>query len=251
MPLWGVQSLAATAAAGVRSHKSVSACRRVCVTATCLNALHYSTSHRPPPPFSSQSHSVTFPPFSLFFIICHASLCGCTEYRWAYIFLCLPHMYMLPLGRASDGASDLVCISQRGGRTGFGLFVNIRNEIRCLGRPSLKIGITQPCARINLGYIPPYLTDRGAYPFPIAFNLSWIKTKVFSILIKDFFFFSPSCSNPNTGIIRFLHSWLINLLIMHGSESKAHWCICVSSSSSSSPLSALVLPCHPDKRVEL
>lgn len=67
MPLWGVQSLAATAAAGVRSHKSVSACRRVCVTATCLNALHYSTSHRPPPPFSSQSHSVTFPPFSLFY----------------------------------------------------------------------------------------------------------------------------------------------------------------------------------------
>lgn len=62
------------------------------------------------------------------------------------------------------------------------------------------------------------------------FNLCWIKTKVFSILIKDFFF-SPSHSNPNTGIIRFLHSWLINLLIMHGSESKAHWCFCVSSSS--------------------
>lgn len=148
-----------------------------------------STSHHMvPPPFSSQSHSVTFSPLSFFFfIICHASLCACTEYRWVYIFLYLPHMYKLPLGRASDSASDLVCISQRGGRTGFGLFVNIRNEIRCLGRLSLKIGITQPCARINLGYIPPYLTDRGAYPFPIAFNLSWIKTKVFSLLIKDFF----------------------------------------------------------------
>lgn len=67
MPLWGVQSLAATAAAGVRSHKSVSACRRVCVTATCLNALHYSTSHRPPPLFPLNLTLSPFPPF-LFFL---------------------------------------------------------------------------------------------------------------------------------------------------------------------------------------
>lgn len=40
-----------------------------------------------------------------------------------------------------------------GRQTSFGLFVNIWNEIRCRGRLSLKIGITQPCGRINLGYI--------------------------------------------------------------------------------------------------
>lgn len=165
------------------SRRSVS---QECVTATCLNALQHITSHGPPPFFLSITLRHLFPPFFFFFY--HLScFTVCLHRIQMSVHLSVFTMYMLPLGRASDSASDLVCISQRGGRTGFGLFVNIRNEIRCLGRLSLKIGITQPCARINLGYIPPYLTDRGAYPFPIAFNLSWIKTKVFSLLIKDFF----------------------------------------------------------------
>lgn len=104
------------------------------------------------PLFSLNLTLSPFPP--LFFITCHASPCACTEYRTVYTSLYLPHMYMQPPWRAiRERDSDLVCISQQGRQTSFGLFVNVWNEIRCRGRLSQKIGITQPCARINLGYI--------------------------------------------------------------------------------------------------
>lgn len=105
--------------------------------------------------------------------------------------------------------------------------LSIWNEIRSRGRLSLKIGSAQACARINLGYILLSCRSRSvSIPNRIQSPLNKNKRSfLFSLRI-----FPPSSSywNPNTGIIRFLHSWLINLLIMHGSQSNAHWCFCVS-----------------------
>lgn len=71
-----------------------------------------------------------------------------------YTSFCIYHTCTCsPLARHQTGRERSGLHFSAGRQTSFGLFVNIWNEIRCRGRLSLKIGITQPCARINLGYI--------------------------------------------------------------------------------------------------
>lgn len=128
--------------------RRASAC--VCVTTTC----NYNLSLRLP--FFSQSHSVTFPPF-LFFFLYHPScfaVCVHRIHNPVHLSVFTTHVdapCWRGIRRRARERSGLHFSARR--QTSFGLFVNIRNEIRCRGCLSLKIGISQPCARINPGYI--------------------------------------------------------------------------------------------------
>lgn len=103
-------------------------------------------------PFFSKSLSDTFHPFP-FLIVCHASrVCMPRIQSSVHLFVFTTHVHA-PCwhGIRQRERSGLHFSAET--QTGFGLFVNIRNEIRCWGCLSLKIGIAQPCTRINLGYI--------------------------------------------------------------------------------------------------
>ncbi len=143
----GGQRLATTAAVafGLTS-VCLHAC--MCVTTTCLSALHYNLSQSL---FFSQSLSLTFPPLFFYHLSCF-TVCMHRIQNGIHISVFTTHVHAPPWhGIRRRERSGLHFSAGR--QTSFGLFVNIWNEIRCWGRLSLKIGITQPCARINLGYI--------------------------------------------------------------------------------------------------
>lgn len=194
--------------------------RSVLLVCECLNA-YVSNVNLPPPPFSPPFHSLTFSPFSP--IVCHGSLCMNCIQSSARPPVFTAHVKSLPLSAASDKNSRQVCFSHRGGRPARPFCQHMKSN-HMLGTPDWKLESVKRVQEWSRAIFS-HLTDQGVYPFPIAFCPCWIKTKLFSVLV--IFIFFPA-GNSNTRIIRFLHSRLIKVLIMHGLESKAHWCFSAS-----------------------
>ncbi len=146
MPLWETKGwLQQLQQAFVLTSVCLHVC--VCVTPSCLSALHYSLSPRLPF-FLNLRHLSPFL-FLSSVMLRHVHAQNTEQ----CISLCIYHTCTCSPWHSIRQRERSGLHFSAGRQTSSGLFVNIWNEIRCRGCLSLKIGIIQPCSRINLSYI--------------------------------------------------------------------------------------------------